>query len=211
MTAQGKRISDRLRIKVENGQIEPSSKEVLEECIENWVDGSYDLQAKKVNAAYENPSRYKYYFSGFLPSIFEEVRKRYEVMLGGERVMPDTVEELHLMLRAEFCRCVVINKDTNEVYNMAVSTRSLSDDRFIKEYLESIAVMAVNEYACEIEVYEDWRGRYECKHLSKDVKIAMRDMILDDAKSKDIISNIRNKHNQKVTEYAIDYAKKRLS
>ena len=198
-----------LRVKVDKGRLVKYSKEVLEDNITTLIDGEYDIKGKKAKG-YENPSRYKYYWSGFLPSIFSKMNSRYWVLeKGGQRRNPVDLIEFHHHLRCEFCRYQVINEETDEIMNVPVSTTILSDNAFITEFQDRIAEIAVNDYSIEIEMYEDWRGRYELKNTSIEDKKELLNLLKSESTEKEIKQHFKNS-NKRITSYAIEYARMKL-
>lgn len=149
------------RVERWKGKFTELSRERILEQLEKLNPSSwFQFSIKQVSGEYQRPTRYKYYFSALLPSIFDEVRKRY--LINGEH--PNTVEELHECLKAEFNCVWIINTQTGEQRTTTQSTTNLSDRDFIKSYQESIMEMAMNEYGAEPRFYDDWREEMRLKH-----------------------------------------------
>lgn len=199
-----------LRLVIKDGKLSKASQEVFDENISRLQDGNYDNRAKRTKAGYERPNRYKYYWTGFLPSLFDKMHTRYWLLgKDGAKRNPVDLPEFHYCIRCEFCRRPIINLVTNEVMIVPLSTTELSDNDFISHYQEQIAGLAVNEYAIEIEMYHDWRGRYELKNTSKELKKELLGLL----KAEESDSNIKKFFrglNHKITSYAIDYARQKV-
>ena len=156
------KLGTKFRVERYLGEFTSKSKEVIKDQLSNLKPSSWsEFSIKEVGGGYQRPTRYKYYFSAFLPSIFSEVRKRYEI--NGEH--PNTPEELHTCLKAEFNCVYIINTETGEQRTTTQSTTNLSDREFISLYQESILEMAMNApYFCEPEFYDSWKEKMRIKH-----------------------------------------------
>ena len=164
-TKEAKRkLSTNFRVRRSNGSFDEENKSRFKEQL-NMLNPNawFEVKLKEVGGGYERPTRYKYYFSALLPSIFDEVRKRY--LINDEH--PNTVEELHECLKSEFNCVYIINTETGEQRTTTQSTTNLSDRDFIKFFQESILEMSINQYFCEPKFYDDWKKEMKLKYEGK--------------------------------------------
>lgn len=156
-------FSETFNVTKVGGKLTPVTREIFAEMINTAPDGDIQVSMKATNAKF-TPTRYKYYFACFLPCIFFQAREDYLIIERnfetGEVIQraPKDKAELHECLKSTFNSKTVINKLTGKTYSSAMSTTTLSDKRFIGEYLEEMTEKYINPpYLSNIVFYEEWK------------------------------------------------------
>lgn len=142
-----------------------------------------------------NATRYKYYFDGLLPSIFEAARSVFFITDndGKPRPIQDT-DELHYCLKWQYNSVKVFNKETGDFTYMPMSTTGLSDRDFIGKYMEQIIEYFINQpHCCDVVFYENWVKEWKYKHNKRRLSCN-----IDSEERQRIIKEIKEYENQKV-------------
>ena len=164
MTEEKKPFAETFYINKENGAFTEISKEILREKFNTAPNTSIKVSLKEGTKGKFTPTRYKYYFACFLPSIFFESRDDFTIIETdtetGEVIerQPKDKDELHECLKIEFNNKTIIDRKSNRVYTTGTSTKGMSDRDFIGKYIESMQEKYLSPpYLCDIVFYEEWK------------------------------------------------------
>ncbi len=137
------------------------SKEILNEQFGALVAGRYKVVIERVGA-YENPSRYKFYWAVILTSILEKVGRMFSYTdpATGEQTIWTNTDEVHYYMKLRFNPRILTTP--NGIFVVAESTKKISDRDFIHEYSEMImSEFSQIPYNVEFRDIDEWRQ--ECK------------------------------------------------
>jgi hypothetical protein len=138
------------------------TRDIMREQFGALEAGRHKVVIEKVGA-YEQPSRYKFYFGVIMAAILEECADRFQIInpRTAETSPPRTTEDVHEIMKAMYNPVMIMTP--KGVTNSGGTTTNLNDRDFIGEYSEEImADFSQPPYNVEFRDIEDWRA--EMKH-----------------------------------------------
>jgi hypothetical protein len=125
-------------IEKRNGKMAEHSKDVFKGQFEQWPDGLYLINAKQTKGTF-NARRYKYWFDCVLGLALPRVRDFFAMADSNAQMhTPDTVEQLHAILRVVYNPLTIVSSTTGRVTTIGQTTTMLNDTDFINEFSETI-------------------------------------------------------------------------
>ncbi len=129
--------------------------------------GRYKVVIDKVGA-YENPSRYKFYFSVVMTAILEKCGMMFTVISHrtGEQVAWSSTKDVHEYMKLRYNPHTLTTP--TGVFIVPGSTTEISDRDFIGEYMEMLMVdFSQPPYNAEFIDIDDWRAEMKAKKEKK--------------------------------------------
>lgn len=145
------------------------SREIMSEQFGALEPGRYKVVIDKAGA-YENTSRYKFYFSVVLTAILEKVGSLFTITSHrtGEQVAWSSTKDVHEYMKLRYNPHTLITP--MGVFVVPGSTTEISDRDFIGEYMEIIMVdFSMPPYNVEFKDIDEWRAEMKAKREGKDL------------------------------------------
>ena len=139
------------------------SREIMAEQFGGLPEGRYKVVIEKVGA-YENPSRYKYFFAIVMAAILEKCGNMFRVISHrtGEEVPWRTTADVHAYMKLRYNPHTLTTP--TGIFIVPGSTTEISDRDFINEYMEVImSDFASSPYFVEFKDIDDWRAEMKAK------------------------------------------------